>query len=44
MKTYVRTLYRTIGVVRRSQAVVWAARHGFARELPETAADPQRTQ
>jgi DNA-binding CsgD family transcriptional regulator len=44
VKTYVRTLYRKIGVVRRSQAVVWAARHGFAPELPETAADAQRTQ
>ncbi len=44
VKTYVRTLYRKIGVVRRSQAVVWAARHGFATELRETAAEPQRTQ
>jgi DNA-binding NarL/FixJ family response regulator len=42
VKTYVRTLYRKIGVVRRSQAVVWATRHGFAGELSETAAYPQR--
>ncbi len=30
VKTYVRTLYRKIGVTRRSQAVRWGMEHGFA--------------
>ncbi len=29
VKTYIRTAYRKIGVVRRSQAVVWGMQHGF---------------
>ncbi|GAB2444885.1 response regulator transcription factor [Nocardioides hungaricus] len=29
VKTYIRTAYRKIGVVRRSQAVGWGMRHGF---------------
>ncbi len=30
VKTYIRAAYRKIGVVRRSQAVVWAIHHGLA--------------
>lgn len=30
VKTYIRTAYRKIGATRRSQAVVWALRNGFA--------------
>ena len=30
VKTYIRTAYRKIGLVRRSQAVGWGMRHGFA--------------
>ncbi|GAB6985764.1 response regulator transcription factor [Nocardioides pyridinolyticus] len=30
VKTYIRTGYRKIGVSRRSQAVAWGMRHGFA--------------
>jgi NarL family two-component system response regulator LiaR len=29
LKTYIRTAYRKIGVSRRPQAVLWAARHGL---------------
>jgi DNA-binding NarL/FixJ family response regulator len=29
VKTYIRTAYRKIGVVRRSQAVAWGMKHGF---------------
>jgi NarL family two-component system response regulator LiaR len=29
LKTYIRTAYRKIEVSRRSQAVLWAARHGL---------------
>ena len=29
VKTYIRTAYRKIGVTRRSQAVLWAIRHGL---------------
>lgn len=29
VKSYIRTAYRKIGVVRRSQAVAWGIRHGF---------------
>lgn len=29
VKSYIRTAYRKIGVVRRSQAVVWAIQHGL---------------
>lgn len=32
VKTYIRTLYRKIGVTRRSQAVVWATVNGFPIE------------
>lgn len=34
IKTYIRTLYRKLGVTRRSQAVVWAATHGFPVNEP----------
>jgi NarL family two-component system response regulator LiaR len=30
VKTHVRTAYRKIGVDRRSKAVMWGVRHGFA--------------
>jgi NarL family two-component system response regulator LiaR len=30
IKSHIRTAYRKMGVTRRSQAVVWALRHGFA--------------
>ena len=30
VKTYIRTAYRKVGVSRRSQAVAWGMRHGFA--------------
>ncbi|WP_435748014.1 response regulator transcription factor [Nocardioides sp. SYSU DS0663] len=30
VKTYIRTAYRKVGVARRSQAVGWGMRHGFA--------------
>ena len=29
IKTYIRTLYRKIGVTSRTQAVIWGAHHGF---------------
>jgi two-component system, NarL family, response regulator LiaR len=29
VKTYIRTAYRKIGVIRRSQAVAWGMKHGF---------------
>lgn len=32
LKTYVRNLYRKIGVTRRSQAVLWGVQHGFTLE------------
>jgi DNA-binding CsgD family transcriptional regulator len=39
IKTYIRSAYRKIGVTRRSQAVVWAAGHGFPiEELVESPA------
>ncbi|GAA1476278.1 response regulator transcription factor [Nocardioides aestuarii] len=34
VKTYVRTAYRKIGVTRRSQAVSWGLRAGFASAAP----------
>ena len=30
VKTYIRTAYRKLGITRRSQAVAWGLRHGFA--------------
>jgi len=40
VKTYIRTAYRKIGVLRRSQAVGWALAHGFdaapKRSLPDS--------
>lgn len=38
VKTYIRTLYRKLGVNRRSQAVRWAMEHGFSA-LPAPQAD-----
>jgi len=38
VKSYVRTAYRKIGVVRRSQAVSWGVRHGLAAD-PDGATD-----
>ena len=32
VKTYIRSAYRKIDVIRRSQAIVWAARHGLLDE------------
>jgi len=32
VKTYIRTGYRKIGATNRTQAVVWAMRHGFATD------------
>lgn len=32
VKSYIRSAYRKIGVVRRSQAVSWGMRHGFASD------------
>ncbi|WP_231123410.1 response regulator transcription factor [Nocardioides sambongensis] len=29
VKTYVRTLYRKVGVTNRAQAVLWGVEHGF---------------
>lgn len=40
VKSYIRSAYRKIGVLRRSQAVSWGMRHGFAsdfvRPMPAT--------
>ncbi|GAA1132380.1 response regulator transcription factor [Nocardioides aquiterrae] len=36
VKTYIRTGYRKIGVGRRSQAVAWGMRHGFAPDRMRT--------
>ena len=40
VKTYVRTAYRKMGVVRRSQAVSWGVQHGLdvARDLESAGA------
>jgi len=44
VKTYIRSAYRKIGVQRRTQALLWATRHGFVPErrriLVEPAGDP----
>lgn len=32
IKTYIRTMYRKIGVESRAQAVIWGLRHGFSSE------------
>ena len=36
IKTYIRTMYRKIGVESRAQAVIWGLRHGFASEQDRT--------
>ena len=45
IKTYIRSAYAKTGVTRRSQAVGWALRHGFApeagRETPDTSHRPR---
>jgi NarL family two-component system response regulator LiaR len=38
IKTYVRTAYAKLGVQRRSQAVLWAERHGLTRSRPNVVA------
>ncbi|MFB9314595.1 DNA-binding response regulator [Nocardioides plantarum] len=40
VKTHIRTLYRKIGVARRTQAVMWGLAHGFA---PDRARHVERT-
>ncbi len=40
VKTYIRSAYRKIGVQRRSQAVLWAVRHGFNPDETRTVLDP----
>ena len=40
VKTYIRSAYRKIGVQRRSQAVLWAVRHGFNPDESRTVLDP----
>lgn len=34
VKSYIRSAYRRMGVERRSQAVLWGVRHGFALDPP----------
>jgi DNA-binding NarL/FixJ family response regulator len=41
VKTNIRTAYRKIGVSRRSQAVLWALRNGFATGEPGGPAGPR---
>lgn len=41
VKTYIRTAYRKIGVQRRSQAVAWGLKNGFAPDHVRTV-DPNR--
>lgn len=36
LKTYIRTAYRKIGVLRRSQAVLWGVQHGFEPDTLRT--------
>ena len=36
VKTYIRSSYRKIGVTRRTQAVVWAMKHGFEPDTKRT--------
>jgi len=40
VKTYVRSAYRKIGVTRRSQAVSWGLRAGFAHERDDREPEP----
>lgn len=40
VKTYIRSAYRKIGVQRRSQAVLWAIRHGFNPDETRSVLDP----
>lgn len=40
VKTYIRSAYRKIGVQRRSQAVLWAVRHGFNPDETRTVVEP----
>ena len=40
VKTYIRSAYRKIGVQRRSQAVLWAVRHGFNPDESRQVLDP----
>lgn len=40
VKSYIRTAYRKMGVLRRSQAVVWGVRHGM---LPEPLREEERS-
>jgi DNA-binding CsgD family transcriptional regulator len=37
VKSFIRSAYRKLGITRRSQAVIWGARHGLL-DLPETVA------
>ena len=39
VKTFIRCAYRRIGTTRRSQAVIWVARHGLTTPLREHAPD-----
>jgi DNA-binding NarL/FixJ family response regulator len=39
VKTYIRWAYQRIGTTRRSQAVIWVARHGLTTPLPAQAPD-----
>lgn len=43
VKSYIRSAYRKIGVVRRSQAVAWGMRHGMAPGVPTTTPRPSRS-
>ncbi len=43
VKTYVRSAYRKIGVTRRSQAIIWGARHGMLDDFPATTSTDQRS-
>ena len=36
IKSYVRTIYRKIGVTSRTQAVLWGVRHGFVPDEGRT--------
>jgi NarL family two-component system response regulator LiaR len=40
VKSFIRSAYRKIGVQRRSQAVVWATRHGFLPDVARTVVEP----
>lgn len=41
VKTYIRTAYRKIGVVRRSQAVIWGMKHGFEPDRLRVVGTPE---